>query len=126
MSKSRWTPPKYNGTDLKHRQCLLMLICLCISADLLIAGLMQQKKLPFLILAGIFFVLAFIALNDPKQENSGNLRISGFVLMLLGALVWLTILSPWFLILGALQILDLVFFAAWPYRKRLFKRIHKP
>ena len=126
MSKSHWTPPRYNGTDLKHRQRLLMLLCLCISADLLIGGLMQQKKLPFLILAGIFFVIAFIALNDPIQENSGNLRISGFVLMLLGALVWLTILSPWFLILGALQILGLVLFAAWPYRKRLFKRIHKP
>ncbi len=126
MSKSRWTPPKYNGTDLKHRQRLLMLLCLFISADLLIAGLMQEKKLPFLILAGIFFVLAFIALNDPVQENAGNFRILGFVLMLLGALVWLTILSPWFLILGALQILGLAIFAAWPYRKRLFKRIHRP
>ena len=122
MSKSHWTPPKYNGTDLKHRQRLLMLLFLFICVDLLIGGLMQEKKLPFLILAGLFFALSFSALNDPIQENSGNFRISCFVLMLLGALVWLTILSPWLLILGALQILGLTLFAAWPYRKRLLKK----
>ncbi|MBR4194957.1 MAG: hypothetical protein IKQ54_11600 [Oscillospiraceae bacterium] len=125
MSKSRWTPPKYNGTDLKHRQRLLMLICLCISADLLIGGLLYEKKLPFLIPSGLFFGIAFISLNDPIQDNTGNLRIVCFVLMLLGALVWLTNLFSWFWIVGLFQILGLALFAVWPYRKRLMKRRKK-
>ena len=125
MSKSRWTPPKYNETALKHRQRLLMLICLCISADLLIGGLLYEKKLPFLIPSGLFFGLAFISLNDPIQDNAGNLRIVCFVLMLLGALVWLTNLFSWFWIVGLFQILGLALFAVWPYRKRLLKRRKK-
>ena len=125
MSKSRWTPPKYNETALKHRQRLLMLICLCISADLLMGGLLHEKKLPFLILSGLFFGLAFISLNDPIQDNAGNLRIVCFVLMLLGALVWLTNLFSWFWIVGLFQILGLALFAVWPYRKRLLKRRKK-
>ena len=125
MSKSRWTPPKYNETALKHRQRLLMLICLCIGADLLIGGLLYEKKLPFLIPSGLFFGLAFISLNDPIQDNAGNLRIVCFVLMLLGALVWLTNLFSWFWIVGLFQILGLALFAVWPYRKRLLKRRKK-
>ena len=125
MSKSRWTPPKYNETALKHRQRLLMLICLCISADLLMGGLLHEKKLPFLILSGLFFGLAFISLNDPIQDNAGNLRIVCFVLMLLGALVWLTNLFSWFWIVGLFQILGFALFAVWPYRKRLLKRRKK-
>ena len=125
MSKSRWTPPKYNETDLKHRQRLLMLICLCIGADLLIGGLLYEKKLPFLIPSGLFFGLAFISLNDPIQDNAGKLRIVCFVLMLLGALVWLTNLFSWFWIVGLFQILGLALFAVWPYRKRLLKRRKK-
>ncbi len=126
MSKSRWTPPKYNGTDLKHRQHLLMLICLCIGADLLIGGLLHEKKLTILILSCVFFGLAVISQNDPVQENSGNFRIAGFVLLLLGAVAGLTLLYPWFWIIGLLQTLGLAIFAAWPYRKRLFKRTKKP
>ena len=45
MAKSKWTPPKYNRTELKHRQRLLMLICLCIGADLLIGILLCEMKL---------------------------------------------------------------------------------
>ncbi len=125
MSKSRWTPPKYNGTDLKHRRRLLMLICLCISADLLMGGVLHEKKLPFLILSGLFFVLAFVSRNDPKQENSGSFRIAGFALLLLGTVVGLTLLYPWFWIVGLLQLLGLILFAAWPYRKRILKAFLK-
>ena len=125
MSKSRSTPPKYNGTDLKYRQRLLMLICLCIGADLLIGGLLYEKKLPFLIPSGLLLGLAFLSLNDPIQDNAGNLRIACFVLMLLGALVWLTILFSWFWIVGLFQILGLALFAAWPYRKRILHTIGK-
>ena len=125
MSKSRWTPPKYNGTDLKHRGRLLMLICLCISADLLMGGLLHEKKLPFLILSGLFFVLAFVSRNDPNQENSGNFRIAGFALLLFGTVISLTILFSWFWIVGLFQLLGLILFAAWPYRKRILKAFVK-
>ena len=125
MPKSRWTPPKYNGTDLKHRQRLLMLICLCISADLLIGGLLHEKKLTLLILSGLFFVLAVVARNDPVLENSGNFRIAGFALLLLGAVAGLTLLYPWLWIIGLLQFLGLALFAAWPYRNRILKAFVK-
>ena len=125
MSKSRWTPPKYNGTDLKHRGRLLMLICLCISADLLIGGLLHEKKLTLLILSGLFFVLAAVSRNDPVQENSGNFRIAGFALLLLGVVAGLTLLYPWFWIVGLLQFLGLALFAAWPYRNRILKAFVK-
>ena len=125
MSKSRWTPPKYNGTDLKHRQRLLMLICLCISADLLMGGLLHEKKLPFLILSGLFFVLAFVSRNDPNQESSGNSRIAGFALLFLGMVISLTILFSWLWIVGLFELLGLILFAAWPYRKRILKAFVK-
>ncbi|MBR3077302.1 MAG: hypothetical protein IKO68_02950 [Oscillospiraceae bacterium] len=125
MSKSRWTPPKYNGTDLKHRQRLLMLICLCISADLLMGGLLHEKKLPFLILSGLFFVLAFVSRNDPNQESSGNFRIAGFALLFLGMVISLTILFSWLWIVGLFELLGLILFAAWPYRKRILKAFVK-
>ena len=125
MSKSRWTPPKYNGTDLKHRGRLLMLICLCIGADLLMGGLLHEKKLTILILSCVFFVLAVISRNDPVQENSGNFRIAGFALLLLGTVVGLTLLYPWFWIVGLFQLLGLILFAAWPYRKRILKAFVK-
>ncbi len=125
MSKSRWTPPKYNGTDLKHRQRLLMLLCLCISADLLIAGLLQ-KKLHVSITSAVIFILAFLSRYDPNQYNVRNFRIACFALMFLTVAIVLMSLYSWFWIIGLLQILGLVLFAAWPYRKRLFKRIHKP
>ena len=125
MSKSHWTPPKYNGTDLKHRQRLLMLLCLCISADLLIAGLLQ-KKLHVSITSAVIFILAFLSRYDPNQDNVRNFRIACFALMFLTVAIVLMSLYSWFWIIGLLQILGLALFAAWPYRKRLFKRIHKP
>lgn len=125
MAKSKWTPPKYNRTELKHRQHLLMLICLCIGADLLIGILLCEMKLSSLISAVLAFVMAVVSLNDPIQENAGNLRIAGFVLLLLGAIVWLTISFSWFWIVGLFQFLGLALFAAWPYRKRILHAIGK-
>ncbi|MBR7010749.1 MAG: hypothetical protein IKI02_07570 [Oscillospiraceae bacterium] len=125
MSKSRWTPPKYNGTDLKHRGRLLMLICLCISADLLVGGLLHEKKLSALITSAGFFVLAFLNRYDPNPNNVGSIRILCFALLLLAVAIILISLHPWFWIIGVLQILSLALFAAWPYRKRILKNMKK-
>ena len=124
MSKSRWTPRKYNGTDLKHRQRLLMLIDLCIGADLLLASaLLGQRTL--LALGILALILAFVSRTDEREEMNGNLRLAMVAVVFLAVIVALTILRRFFWIVGVAEVFCLILFAAWPYRKRLFKRTEK-
>ena len=124
MSKSRWTPRKYNGTDLKHRQRLLMLVDLCIGADLLLASaLLGQRTL--LALGILALILAFVSRSDNREEMNGNLRIAMVAVLFLAVIVFLTILRRFFWIVGVAEILCLILFAAWPYRKRFLDRRKK-
>ncbi len=129
MSRSRYTPKKYNGTDLKHRQRLLMLADLCIGADLLAAWLLPGGK-PFLLPSGgkrgllvlgvVALVLAFVSRSDPREEMNGNGRIAAVGSLFLAVIVFLTLHWRFFWIVGLVQLLALAVFAAWPYRRRIF------
>ena len=121
MSKSRWTPRKYNGTDLKHRQRLLMLTDLCIAADLLLAwALLRERWMLMLGLAAL--ILAFVSRSDDREEMNGNLRICVAAVLFLFLIVILTFCRCFFWIVGLAELLGLVVFAAWPYRNRLFHK----
>ena len=118
MSQSRWTPRKYNGTDLKHRQRLLMLMVLCIAADLLLASaLLGERWLLMLGLAAL--ILVYISRSDDREKMNGNLRIAMVAVVFLAVIVFLTILRRFFWIVGLAEIVFLVLFALWPYRKRI-------
>ena len=118
MSQSRWTPRKYNGTDLKHRQRLLMLMDLCIAADLLLASaLLGERWLLMLGLAAL--ILVYISRSDDREKMNGNLRIAMVAVVFLAVIVFLTILRRFFWIVGLAEIVFLVLFALWPYRKRI-------
>ena len=121
MSKSRWTPRKYNATDLKHRQRLLMLIDLCIAANLLLASvLLGQRTLLAMGIAAL--ILAFISRSDDREEMNGNLRITLVAVVFLFLIVFLTLCRRFFWIVGLAELLGLAVFAAWPYRKRFLKK----
>ena len=121
MSKSRWTPRKYNGTDLKYRQRLLMLIDLCIGADLLLAwALLRERWMLMLGLAAL--ILAYISRSDDREGMNGNLRIGMAAVLFLAVIVVLTLCRRFFWIVGLAEFLSLAVFAAWPYRKRLFRK----
>ena len=125
MSKSRWTPRKFNGTDLKHRQRLLMLIDLCIAADLLLASVLLGQR-TLLAMGILALMLAFVSRSDNREEMNGNLRITLVAVLFLAVIVFLTVLQRFFWIVGLAEILGLAVFAAWPYRKRLFsERKHR-
>ena len=118
MSQSRWTPRKYKGTDLKHRQRLLMLMDLCIAADLLLASaLLGERWLLMLGLAAL--ILVYISRSDDREKMNGNLRIAMVAVVFLAVIVFLTILRRFFWIVGLAEIVFLVLFALWPYRKRI-------
>ena len=119
MSKSRWTPKKYNGTDLKHRQRLLMLIDLCIAADLLLASVLLGQR-TLLAMGILALMLALVSRSDNREEMNGNLRITLVAVIFLAVIVFLTVLQRFFWIVGLVEALCLVLFAVWPYRKRLY------
>ena len=121
MSKSRWTPRKYNGTDLKHRQRLLMLMDLCIAADLLLGwALLRERWMLMLGLAAL--ILAFISRSDDREQMNGDLRVGVAAVLFLTVIVCLTLCRRFFWIVGLAELLGLAVFAAWPYRKRLFSK----
>ena len=125
MSRFRWTPRKYNGTDLKHRQRLLMLMDLCIAADLLLAWALRRER--WMLMLGLAaLILAYISRSDDREEMNGDLRVAVAAVLFLAVIVCLTILRRFFWIVGLAELLGLAVFAAWPYRKRLFKRTKKP
>lgn len=121
MSRSRYTPKKYNGTDLRHRQRLLMLTDLCIALDLLLAWLLPGGNRLMLVLGLIVLVLASVSRTDPREEMNSNGRIAAVGSLFLAVVVYLCLHRPLFRILGPAELLFLVAFAAWPYRKRLLK-----
>ena len=117
MSRSRWTPRKFNGTDLKHRQRLLMLVDLCVGADLLLSwALLRERWMLMLGLAAL--ILAFISRSDDREEMNGNLRITLVAVVFLFLIVFLTLCRRFFWIVGLAETVFLVLFALWPYRKR--------
>ena len=121
MSKPRWTPRKYNATDLKHRQRLLMLVDLCVAADLLLAwALLRERWMLMLGLAAL--ILAFVSRSDNREEMNGNLRITLVAVVFLFLIVFLTLCRRFFWIVGLAELLGLAAFAAWPYRKRFLKK----
>ena len=123
MSKPRWTPRKYNATDLKHRQRLLMLVDLCVAADLLLAwALLRERWMLMLGLAAL--ILAFVSRSDNREEMNGNLRITLVAVVFLFLIVFLTLCRRFFWIVGLAEAVLLVLFALWPYRKR-FLNIRK-
>ena len=124
MSRSRWTPRKYNGTDLKHRQRLLMLVDLCIGADLLLAWALLRERWMFML--GIAaLILAFVSRSENREEMNGNLRIAMVAVLFLAVIVFLTILRRFFWIIGLAELLGLAVFAVWPYRRRFLDRQKK-
>ena len=125
MSKSRWMPRKYNGTDLKYRQRLLMLIDLCVGADLLLAWALLRER--WMLMLGIAaLILAYISRSDDREKMNGDLRVAVAAVLFLAVIVCLTLCRRFFWIVGLAELLGLALFAAWPYRKRLFKRTQKP
>ena len=123
MSRSRWTPRKYNATDLKHRQRLLMLVDLCVAADLLLAwALLRERWMLMLGLAAL--ILAFVSRSDNREEMNGNLRITLVAVVFLFLIVFLTLCRRFFWIVGLAETVFLVLFALSPYRKR-FLNIRK-
>ena len=121
MSRFRYTPKKYNGTDLRHRQRLLMLTDLCIALDLLLAWLLPGGNRLMLVLGLIVLVLASVSRTDPREEMNSNGRIAAVGSLFLAVVVYLCLHRPLFCILGPAELLFLVAYAAWPYRKRLLK-----
>ena len=121
MSKSRWKPRKYNGTDLKHRQRLLMLVDLCVGADLLLAwALLRERWMLMLGLAAL--ILAYFSRSDDREEMNSDLRVAVAAVLFLTVIVCLTLCRRFFWIVGLAELLGLAVFAAWPYRKRLFSK----
>ena len=89
MSKSRWTTRTYNGTDLKHRQRLLMLMDLCIAADLLLAWMLLRER--WMLMLGVAaLILAFISRSDDRVQMNGNLRVGLAAVIFLSLIVFLT------------------------------------
>ena len=122
MSKSRWVARKYNATELKHRQRLLMLTDLCIAANLLLGWALSGGK-GFMLGLGVgAFILAIVSRTDAREEMNGNVRIVEVTLLFITLIVFLTLHRRFFWIVGAAEALCLIVFAAWPYRKLLFKR----
>ena len=124
MSKSRWKPRKYNGTDLKHRQRLLMLVDLCVGADLLLAwALLRERWMLMLGIAAV--ILAFVSRSDDREGMNSNLRVGVAAVLFLAVIVVLTLCRRFFWIVGLAEIICLILFAAWPYRKRLLNKRKK-
>lgn len=120
MSGFRWTQRKLNGTDLKHRQRLLMLVDFCIGADLLLAWVLLRER--WMLMLGIAaLILAFVSRSDDREQMNGNLRIGVVAIIFLSVIIFLTILRRFLWIVGLAEVLGLSVFAAWPYRKRFFK-----
>ena len=117
MSKSRWKPKKFNGTDLKHRQRLLMLIDLCIAADLLLASVLLGQR-TLLAMGILALILAFVSRSDDREAMNGNLRVAVAAVLFLAVIVCLTLCRRFFWIVGLTETVFLVLFALWPYRKR--------
>ena len=124
MSQNRWTPRKYNGTDLKHRQRLLMLIDLCVGADLLLAWALLRER--WMLMLGIAaLILAFVSRSDNREEMNGNLRITLVAVVFLFLIVFLPLCRRFFWIVGLAETVFLVLFALWPYRKRFMNNRKK-
>ena len=123
MSRSRWAPRKYNGTDLKHRQRLLMLTDLFIAADLLLGWALLGKRW-LLVLALAALALAFVSRSDDREEMNGNFRIGEVAVLFLTVIVFLTLRRRFFWIVSLAETVFLVLLALWPYRKR-FLNIRK-
>ena len=112
---------KNNGTDLRYRQRLLMLTDLCIALDLLLAWLLPGGRRFMLVLGLIVLALAFVSRSDSREEMNSNGRIAAVGSLFLAVVVFLCLRRPLFRILGPAELLFLVAFAAWPYRKHLLK-----
>ena len=118
MSRSQRTPRKYNGTDLKYRQRLLMLVDLYVGADLLLGWALLRERW-MLMLGFAALILAFVSRTDDREEMNGNLRVAVAAVLFLAVIVCLTLCRRFFWLVGVAELVFLVLFALWPYRKRI-------
>ena len=104
--------------DLKHRQRLLMLLDLCIGTDLLLAwALLGERWMLMLGLAAL--ILAFVSRSDDREGMNSNLRVGVVAVLFLAVIVCLTLCRRFFWLVGVAELVFLVLFALWPYRKRI-------